>query len=232
MGLLSWIFFFDTNREFSIFKKAKNQKINYEVIKYGYSLIPSHLINLSNNLVSSTIISSTLGFNAYSVYQVAAGLRQKVADTIKFIHPLLYADLSIKSDKDIFERIKPYIKSLFALSTAFTILSILAGSFYIRMFFGQEYQLGILYYLLLSLAFPASIVTLIFTTAFEAKLKGKLLQRLSIQSDVVKTILTAIGSILAGPIGASVAFSVGGWAMYLLYSNAFTKKFLKTQLKK
>lgn len=230
--MISWMGFIYVIKKYNLVRAYKNNAIDKKCIAYGLKLVPSNLVNLTSTKISSFIIGPFLGYSNLSLFYVASNLRDKFADLIRIINPLLYADFVKNKKNKLIKLIKPKLKIFALITVLFTFLAAILGYFYMLLFLPESYQAGKLYFVILSLVFPASIISFLLSTVLESQLLHKELITTRITNDILKIILILLFGFFGGIIGICIGITLSGWiGLGIYYVLIFKTNLIPSRLK-
>ena len=214
-NILWWLLVFKQG----VMESYKKGEIDRNCVKFGLTMIPFDLIAATANKLSHFAIGAFSGFADLAVFSVANRLRDQMANVLKSLRGLFYADFAKEDStlllKRLFEQkilLKGGILGLFAgiAGTLFT-----WG--YVKFFLPPSFSFAVLYFLILATAFPAAVMTIVLQTVFESQLQARKLTIIGVSTNVPRIFLIVLLGYLWGIKGVCVAMSLSLWAGFFLY---------------
>jgi len=195
----------------------KRSEIDKECIHYGLKLLPFDILSVTAIRISHIFIASFMGFGELAVFSVANTLQSKSASLFKAINPLLYADFANKDFHQIKIASKQHFMKLTCISTLLTILIVIGGIIYIRVWLPPSFQKSMIYFLILCLNFPTSIIGMILATMLQSHLIYKEQIAIGIAYNIIRIILIIIFGYFANTIGICIAITLSYYIQYIFY---------------
>lgn len=223
-AVISWLAMAYIIKKNNLVTEYKKRNIDKSCIHFGLKLIPSQIVNLSATKISSFIIGPFFGYANLSLFYVANNLRDKFASVVRIINPLLYSDFAQHDKSKLLQLIMPKMKLFVMFSTLFTVAASITGYLYINLLLPEAYQEAKIYFIILAVMFPASIISFLLSTVFESQLLHKELMISQMSVDILKIALILLGGLLGGIMGICIGIALSGWAGLLILYVMISKK--------
>ncbi|TAL50346.1 hypothetical protein EPN81_03050 [Patescibacteria group bacterium] len=207
---------------------------NYDAscIKFGIRSLPTDILGAISNRLVEVLIGIFFGITSLAYFSVARDLRNQVANMLKMALPLLYADFVKQPIDALARRLTQKLMPMIATSTGLGIIGILLSIAYILFFLPDAFRAAIPFLLILGLAFPIVIPTIIYNTVLESHLRYRAIALATIVPSVIKIVLVIFLGWLWGILGMTVAIALFGYTSFAFFYLATVhresfKKFLE-----
>ncbi len=222
--IISTIAFLRTLRKYNAWDSYGRGEIDRSCYHYGIALIPSEIILTTSTQLSSFIIGPLFGFASLATYSVASRIETSIRAFLRLPYNLFYADFARHDLGSLADKIRKNIAPFFAIAILASIGAGLIGIIYIHFFLPQDYSAAALYFVILSLGFPAFIMQSILRTALEATLRHKEINKLTLIVNFTKiALIILLGSVfkVTGIVASAVILT---WAEFILYYHIVLSK--------
>ena len=215
--LLRLLFLFVTIKKIKI-----NRKEDSETIPYGKHLSLIDIISIIASQLDKILVFHYLGAIELAIYAFAIAIPEQIKSLLKNMSTLALPKFSEKSiekiKKTIFKKMA-WMSLFIALGTVFYII---AAPYIYKLFFPQYIE-SIFYSQLFSISLIAAI-TILPTSALQAKIAKKELYKLNIYSPIIQIVLLFFFIYFYGILGAIIARVLGRF-IGLVISYWLFKKF-------
>ena len=198
-------------KRFNLVQRYKEKRIDRQCYEYGLKLIPVDIISVFAFKLSSFIIGPLFGYANLAIYSVAETIRGKSSEMIKNFRSLFYADFAKLADTDLKHKLRRNFKLMFLFSAGISALLMIAGCLYIYFFLPSSYHEAIIYFIILGVSFPASILDIVLQTSMEAHLKHKELAIRRVIPDLIKIVIILGFGLKWKIIGVCFGVAISMW---------------------
>lgn len=212
--------------KYSLFKSYKNGEIDKSCVKYGLKMIPAEVLLGTSNQLSSFIIGPFFGLSSLAVFSIATKIDAAFRGVLRISYNLLYSDFAKEKYENLLETIKKHLSAIVIFSSIASLVCLIIGVLYIKIFLPKDYSSAILYVIIFAIAFPAFIIQSLLRTAVDSDLRHK-----EASLFTFATCFFRIGSMLVlgyffEIIGIVLALTLTTWLEFILYYLAtLNKKF-------
>lgn len=204
-------------RKYRVVQSFRLGEYDTDCYAYGKKLIPAQIFQATIGQMHNFITGTFFGFVTFASFSVASKLEVAFRNFGGLTYHLLYADFAKESTKTSVRRLRRAFRSLGAFSLALTLLFLAAGVSYIYFFTPNEYHNAIVYFMIISMGFPASFMKIFFRTLLEAHLKHREINIISFYPGALSLLIFFILGMLYGVIGVCIALAVNAWVNFLSY---------------
>ncbi len=199
---------------------------NYDIscVKYGLRFFPIDLLGVISNRLVEVLIGVFFGFSSLAFFSVARDLRNQVANILKISSPLLYGDFVRQPIEKLTETIRKRIPQMIATSTALAFIGVGLGVAYIFYFLPNPFQASLPLFVILSLAFPIGIPTILLHTILDSHLRYRAIAAATVIPNIIEIILIVLLGWIWGIIGMTTAIAIFGFISFLFYYLATVKR--------
>lgn len=228
--VLGWIIWVSIIKRYGIISAYKKGKIDKGCKIYGLKLMPVDLIFTISAKISYFIISLFSGFSSLAIFSIANKLKEKGKSITKSVSPLFYADFAKTEKEKLIKIINKFLIKINVIGLALTLGFIGAGWIYINFFLPKTYQSATVYFIILSLGFPAAIMNTFLHTTLESHLRYKELAVIGIIPNILKILLILFFGYFWKIIGVCIALALSSWINFFFYYLVTIKKDLAVNI--
>ncbi len=210
--------------KYNLIHEYKIKQIDKQCYKYGLLLIPIDLIKVTAQKLSHFFIGYFIGLSQLAIFSISYKLKEKVAELVRLVPNLIYADLARKSREESIQVIKKNIVKLLFAGVILMIVSFVCWYFYIKLFLPAEYFVSINYLAILLLAIPVVLVTIILHSILVAHLGDKELIIIGTIPSILGIVLIVVLGFLFKLYGVVIALSLNAWVTFAFYYYLTIKK--------
>jgi O-antigen/teichoic acid export membrane protein len=218
-GLWLWIV-----RKEGLLKSYRRGEIDKECVPFGMKLIPVDVASITAASLSSFIIGPFLGFANLAVFSIANKLREKSANLMKSVRPLLYADFAKIEQKDLIVFMNRIMLKVGAFGIFLTSVFMVLGWSYVQYFLPREFQPAVIYFVILALGLPSIVLVSMLHTILESHLRYKEIAILGIVPNLIKILLVITFGYFWHIFGICVALTLSVWITFCFYYILTMKK--------
>ncbi len=199
---------------------------NYDVacVKYGLRFLPIDLLGAISNRMVEVLIGVFFGFSSLAFFSVARELRNQVANILKMVSPLLYGDFVKQPIEKLTEGIRKRLPQMIVASSLLALVGVGLGIVYILFFLPDSFHASLNLFLILSLAFPIGIPTILLHTILDAHFRYKAIAAATVIPNIIEIILVALLGWIWGIIGMTSAITIFGFISFLFYYLTTVKR--------
>jgi len=199
---------------------------NYDrsCVKYGLKSLPADLLGAISNRMVEIVIGVFFGFTPLTYFSVARDLRNQIGSVIKIISPLLFADFVKQPLSSLTVRIRKLLPKMIFLSSFLGASGVGIGILYILAFLPETFRASINILIIISLAFPLGIPTLLFGTILQAHLRYKALALATIVPNFLEIFFILVLGWIWGITGMAFAIAIFGFLSFLSHYLVTVKR--------
>jgi len=187
----------------------KEGAVDPECIGFGVKMIPADVVSMTANRMSHLAMGHLP--QSLAVYSIAAKLREKSAQMMRYPKQLFFADFAKMKLDELLSR----IWSLMGLTLIVGFLAAAAfgglGYLYITQFLGPEYQFAWKYFAVLACGLPAVLSSIVIHTAFESQLRAKEISITMFVADLFKIVAIGVAVYLESIMAIAVVEVATNW---------------------
>ncbi|MBM3204953.1 hypothetical protein FJZ48_03175 [Candidatus Uhrbacteria bacterium] len=219
-------------KKFSLWQMYKRHDYDQSSLTFGLRSIPIDVSGAVSNRLIEVLIGSFFGLTNLAYFSVARDLRNQLANGMKLIFPLLYADFARQPIEALIKIFFKRLPGMIALSTLLGAAGTLGGILYITIFLPTEFHAAIPLLVILALAFPIGIPTIIPAMILQAHLRYRAIAFATIVPNLIEVMLILSLGWFFGIMGMTSAIAMFGYISFIFFYFATVhrdslKKFLE-----
>lgn len=208
----------------NLWRAYKQKNYDTSCLTYGIRFMLINILDAVSNRIIEIFIAIFFGFSNLAFFSVARDIRNQIANMLKIVSPLFYADFVKQPFEKVVAIMRKHFLEVISLSTFLGVLGTGFGVMYITYFLPTIFQTSIPLLLILSLAFPIGISTILFSTLLNSHFSYKAIAAASIIPDLIEIILIIILGLLWGITGMTIAVTLFGFVSFGFYYLATIKQ--------
>lgn len=214
ISLGAWVYILIKDNLVSSYQRGE---IDKDCVPYGLKMVPVDLVSITAGRLSHFIIGPFWGFADLAIFSVASKLRDKFATIIKSARPLIYADFARIEEKELAKKINRHIVRLGEIGLVLSVLLVILGSLYIRLFLPEKFMPAIKYVIILSLGLPAGVISIVLHSILESHLCYKQVSIAVVVPNIIKILLVLVFGYFMEITGICIAVALSGWLSFVVY---------------
>jgi O-antigen/teichoic acid export membrane protein len=199
---------------------------NYDAscVKFGLRSIPTDLLGITSNRIIEILIGVFFGLSSLAYFSVARDLRNEISNIQKISMPLYYAEFVKQPFEILVQKIHKHIFKMISISTVLGAVGVIFGVFYIKLLLPSEFHVAIPLLMILSLALPIGIPTVIFATALNTHFRYRATAFATAIPNMIEIIFVALFGWIWGIIGMVTAVAVYGYISFVFFYLATVQR--------
>jgi O-antigen/teichoic acid export membrane protein len=186
-------------------------------IAYGIRFLPIDGVGAISNKIVDVLIGTMFGFTSLAIFSVANEMRNVVANSMKLIGSLTYADFAKKPMEDVIKKIYVYLGSMLTIGGLLTLAILPLFSWYIRTFLDSSLQDSILLFTILAIGLPLVLPIILIYTVLNAHFRYKEIALANTIPSLIKIVLVIIFGYLGGIYGMVLAMVIHSLIVFGFY---------------
>ncbi len=221
LSLLAFVFLIVKR---GLWKQYRQKNYDPSCLTYGLKFLPINITGAISNRLVEVLIAIFFGFSNLAYFSVARDLRNQIANVLKIVSPLLYAEFVQYPFEELSQLIKKHLKKMIALSTFLATMGVGLSAVYILYFLPESFSVSLPLLLILSLAFPIGIPTISLFTVLDTHLRYKAVAAATIIPNIIEIFLILLLGWFWNIYGMVVAIAIFGYVSFLFYYLATIKR--------
>ncbi|MBI4435781.1 hypothetical protein HY630_03855, partial [Candidatus Uhrbacteria bacterium] len=208
----------------ALWKHYTHRNYDASCVTFGIRSLPTDILGAISNRLVEILIGIFFGVTSLAYFSVARDLRNQIANFMKIVLPLFYADF-VKQPIDVLtQRVRKHLPRMIATSIGLGVAGLGLGVIYIFFFLPSEFQSAIPFLLILGLSFPIGLPTIMFNTILQSHLRYRALAMATLIPNAIEIVLVIILGLIWGILGMTVAIALFGYVSFVFFYLATIKR--------